>query len=115
MRFRGRGLCGRRLHAWVRWDRLFNRQRGDAISIKTFCSMEPCQPTAESSVTQSAAGQRAPFFHQRARIFSVDLTALTEGKCQTGKRDELGEGKEKEESPESVAYRNCTALKHYGG
>lgn len=32
-------------------------QGGDAISVKTCYSMEPCQPTMECSITQSAAGQ----------------------------------------------------------
>lgn len=65
--------------------------------------MEPCQPTMESSVTQSAAGQRALFLYRRARIFSPsDLTALTEGKCQTGKKgDELAEGFHGQPDPRS--------------
>lgn len=61
----GRGLFGRRLcvgHVGRASDRPVSAQRRDAISIKTFCSVEPCQPTMESSVTQSAAGQRAPSF-----------------------------------------------------
>lgn len=60
-------------------------RRSDAISFKTSCSMEPCRPTMESSVTQSAAGQRAPPLIKGPEYSQHDLTALTEGKWQQKK------------------------------
>lgn len=76
------------------WDRLFNRQRGDAISIKTFCSMEPCQ-LRRAALPRVQRDKEPLSFIKGPEYSPSDLAALTEGKCQTGKRDELGEGKKR--------------------
>lgn len=67
-------------------------RRGDAISFKASCSMEPCRPTMESSVTQSAAGQRAPSPYQRAGICSSCSNGFNGGEVAAGRREELGGG-----------------------
>lgn len=52
------GGVGMRVSCWIGFlSGTVSMQRSDAISIKTCSSMEPCQPTKESSITQSAAGQ----------------------------------------------------------
>lgn len=68
--------------------------RGAAMlsALKTPSSMEPCRPTMESSVTQSAAGQRAPSPYQRAGIFSAPSNGFNRGEVATGGREELGGG-----------------------
>lgn len=52
------GGVGMRVSCWIGFlSGTVSMQCGDAISVKTCSSMEPCQPTMESSITQSAAGQ----------------------------------------------------------
>lgn len=52
------GGVGMRVSCWIGFlSGTVSMQCGDAISVKTCYSMEPCQPTMESSITQSAAGQ----------------------------------------------------------
>jgi len=56
------GAClrdvGMRVSCWIGFlSGIVSMQGRDAISIKTCSSMEPCQPTMENSITQSAAGQ----------------------------------------------------------
>lgn len=52
------GGVGMRVSCWIGFlSGSLSVQCGDAISLKPHSSMEPCQPTMESSVTQSAAGQ----------------------------------------------------------
>lgn len=67
-------------------------RRSDAISFKTSCSMEPCRPTMESSVTQSAAGQRAPPPYQRAGIFSARSNGFNRGDVATEEGRSWGGG-----------------------
>ncbi|KAK7915975.1 hypothetical protein WMY93_011736 [Mugilogobius chulae] len=56
-------------------------QRADAIGPGTCPSMELCQPTMGSSITQSAAGQSRVPLSQDGNIQAA-LTACVEGKCQ---------------------------------
>ncbi len=52
------GGVGMHVSCWIGFlSGTVSMQCGDAISVKTCSSMEPCQPTMESSITQSAAGQ----------------------------------------------------------
>lgn len=71
-------------------------QGGDAIKIKTCFSMEPCHPTMENSITQSAAGQSLLFLSQGLEYSQSDLAAFTKGKCQAQEeRDSTAETEER--------------------
>lgn len=85
------GVClvdvGMHVSCWIGFlSGIVSMQGGDTISIKTCSSMEPCQPTMENSITQSAAGQSLLSLSEDWNI-QTDLTAFTEGSARLWKKE----------------------------
>lgn len=64
-------------------------------ALKPFAQWSPVSQLRRAALPRVQRDKEPLSFIKGPEYSPSDLTALTEGKCQTGKRDKLGEGKKK--------------------